>query len=95
MEIFRQPKSTKRRNRKRTEGKRKETANKLIREGGTKSQMFWKLREGVLNNKAQNTYDTISENDIRLEDSSSQLLANFYENGYQAREGKPGYREWT
>ena len=71
--------------------KTRDVANRLIQNGGTKSQMFWKLRKRIVNNKSQNTYDTITEEGTRLEEpeETREYIANYYERLYQAREGKP------
>ena len=35
--------------------------NKLIKEAGSKSGLFWKIRKQIFKQKPQNTYDTITE----------------------------------
>ena len=44
-----------------------------------------------------NTYDTITEEGVKIEDpgETKNHIADFYENLYQAREGKPEYQNWT
>ena len=68
-----------------------------MKEGGTKSQNFWKLRKRVLPAKGQTTYNTKTEDGIEIigEDETKEHIANYYENLYQAREGKPEYQNWT
>ena len=72
--------------------------NKLIQEGGIKSDRFWKIRKQILNKtKQQDDYDTITEEGKTLTESeeSKEYIASFYENLYQAREGTPEYEQWT
>ena len=78
-------------------GKTVQIANKLIEAGGTKSQLFWKMRKKITNTKTKNTYDTITEEGVKIEDpgETKNHIADFYENLYQAREGKPDYQNWT
>ncbi len=73
------------------------TANKLIQGGGTKSQLFWKIRKKVLPQKTENTYDVITEENKTIIDptESREHIANLYEDLYQARRGKPEYQQWT
>ena len=72
--------------------------NKLTREGGVKSDLFWKIRKQLINkSKKDEDYDTITEEGETLHDpeKTKEHIANFYENLYQAREGSPGYEGWT
>ena len=72
--------------------------NKLIQEGGIKSNRFWKIRKQILNKaKSQDDYDTITEEGKTLTDpgETKDYIADFYENLYQAREGTEGYVKWT
>ena len=72
--------------------------NKLIKEGGIKSNLFWKIRKQILNkSKPSEEYDTITEEGTTLTDpeESKEHIANFYENLYQAREGSKEYETWT
>ena len=73
-----------------------ETTNKLIKEGGTKSNLFWKLRKQAIGKK-NDTYETISEEGVKIEnpEAAKDHIANFYENLYQAREGKESHKLWT
>ena len=65
-------------------------ANKLIQEGGSKSNLFWKLHKRVVGKKSTNTYDMIDEEGNKIDDpeKAKEHIANFYENLYQARERK-------
>ena len=69
----------------------------LIAEGGTKSNNFWKIRKKLLNNKAHEEYDTVTEENTIIEnpEESKEHIANYFENLYQAREGEKKYEEWT
>ena len=72
--------------------------NTLVREGGIKSNLFWKIRKQLLNRaRKDDEYDTIDENGKKLTNPEEALehIASFYENLYQAREGSPGYETWT
>ena len=73
-----------------------ETTNKLIKEGGTKSNLFWKLRKQTIGKK-NDTYETISEEGVNIENPevAKDHIANFDENLYQAREGKESHKQWT
>ena len=53
------------------------------------------MRKKITNTKTKNnTYDTITEEGVTIEDpgETKNHIADFYENLYQAREGKPGQR---
>lgn len=76
--------------------KTQQIANRLIQEGGAKSSNFWKLRKQIIKKKTD-SYDTITEDGQKIEDpdQTKEHIANFYENLYQAREGKQEYANWT
>jgi hypothetical protein len=69
----------------------------LIKEGGTNSNMFWKIRRKILqcNNTLQ--YDIITEDDKKIEDpqQAKDYIANFYEKLYCAREANEENMEIT
>ena len=72
--------------------------NKLIQEGGIKSDRFWKIRKQILNkSRQQDDYDTITEEGKTLTEpeETKEYVASFYENLYQAREGTKEYEQWT
>ena len=72
--------------------------NKLINEGGVKSDLFWKIRKQILKRASkEDEYDTITEEGIHLTDpeDSKEYIANFYENLYQARACSAGHEEQT
>ena len=48
------------------------------------------MRKKIANTKTKNTYDTITEEGVKIEDpgETKNHIADFYENLYQAREGK-------
>ncbi len=69
----------------------------LSAKGGTKSNMFWKMRRKYLGGNAKTNYDTITEDGkpIRNDEEAREHIARYYEDLYQARERKPENREWT
>ena len=75
----------------------KQTADKLIREGGANSNTFWKTRKRIMNHNNQDDYDTIDENGnpIKDPDTAKEHIADYFENLYQAREGEESYEQWT
>ena len=75
----------------------KQTADKLIREGGAKSNTFWKTRKKIMNHNNNDDYETIDEhgNTIADPDTAKEHIADYFENLYQAREGEPNYEQWT
>jgi hypothetical protein len=77
--------------------KTEETMNKLIKEGGTKSQMFWKLRRRLTNPNQDLQYDAKKEHGDTIEDpeEAKEYIADYVENLYQARPGTEEYQEWT
>ena len=75
----------------------KQTADKLIREGGANSNTFWKTRKRVMNHNNHDDYYTIDENGnpIKDPDTAKDHIADYFENLYQAREGEESYEPWT
>ena len=71
--------------------------NTLIKEGGTKSNMFWKTRKKLLNSNKRDQYDTITEDDTPMSNpqDAKEHIANYFETLYQARQGEKSYEEWT
>ena len=72
--------------------------NKLVKVGGIKSDLFWKIRKRILKkSKSDEDYDTITEEGRLLTDpeETKEYISNFYENLYQAREGAAEYKTWT
>ena len=70
--------------------------NKLIREGGCKSNNFWKIRKNALRIKSTQN-DLVTEENKKIEnpDEAKKYIANYFENLYKAREGKPEYSQET
>ena len=71
---------------------------KIIKEGGIRSDSFWKIRKKILkNSNTDDSYDTITEEGVTITDpeEAKEYIAQYYENLYQAREGKEQYKEWT
>ena len=73
------------------------TMEKIIQEGGVKGNRFWKIRKNIMRTNNQYGYDLITENDREVQepDETKEYIAEYYENLYQAREGKDKYKEWT
>ena len=71
--------------------------NQIIQEGGTKSKSFWNLKKKLEGKKGNCDYNTITEDGEELQDpeTAKEYIANYYENLYQAREGRPEFEEWT
>ena len=72
--------------------------NKLVNEGGIKSDSFWKIRKQILKKATeQDDYDVITEEGTLMTDpeESKNYIASFYENLYQARNHSEGYEETT
>ena len=64
--------------------------NKFIQEGGVKSQSFWKIRKSILNPNTVEC-DLITENGEIITDGeqTKELIADYFEDLYQAREATP------
>ena len=77
----------------------RKTADKIIKEGGSKSNNFWRTRKRIMNHNKNDDYETIdeNENEKKIENPSQAKthIANYFETLYQAREGEPNYEEWT
>ena len=75
----------------------KQIMKKIIEEGGTKSNTFWKMSRKAAGKKGTSNYLTITEEGQVLEDpeKAKRYIADYYENLYQARESKPEYAKWT
>ena len=77
--------------------RRYKIANKLIREGGTRSDLFWKMRRKIIKNDSDANYDIKDEdgNVIENEEEAKEHIADYYEELYQARPGTQEYEQWT
>ena len=66
------------------------TMEKIIQEGGVKGNRFWKIRKNIMRTNNQYEHDLITENDREVQepDETKEYIAEYYENLYQAREGK-------
>ena len=71
--------------------------NRILQEGGIKSQYFWKVRRQILGSNKPLEYDVITEDGTKITDptESKTHIANYYENLYQAREASPDEIENT
>ena len=75
----------------------KTLAKRITREGGTKSQLFWKEKRKNTPKQSGDSYITLDEkgNPIKDPKDAKEHIAQFFENLYQAREGRPQFEEWT
>ena len=72
--------------------------NKLIEEGGVRSDSFWKIRKQIIKKATEHDeYDTVTEEGLQLTEpeASKEYIASFFENLYQARECHTGYEQTT
>ena len=72
-------------------------AKRISKEGGTKSQLFWKEKRKITPKQSSNSYITLNEIGHPIEDpeEAKEHIAQSFENLYHAREGRPQYAEWT
>ncbi len=77
--------------------RRNKMINTLINEGGTKSQLFWRMRKKIISKDSDASYDTKDEdgNTIKDPEQAKNHIADYYEELYQARQGDPNYENWT
>ena len=75
----------------------KTLAKRITREGGTKSQLFWKEKRKITPKQSGDSYITLDEKGNPIEDpeEAKEHIAQYFENLYQAREGRPQFEEWT
>ncbi len=68
----------------------------LISQGGTNSNLFWKIRKQLQNVKEE-LYDTVTEEGIVIKDgeNAKTYIANYFEDLYQAREGEQNQQQWS
>ena len=71
--------------------------NKIVEEGGAKSNTFWETRRRIINHNKEDNYDTKDENGNTISDPQKEKehIAKYFENLYQAREGAPSHTAWT
>ena len=79
------------------ENKSKNIIQTLIKEGGAKSNLFWKLRRKIIKKDSDANYDTKDETGktITNPEEAKEHIAKYYENLYQAREGTAEFQQWT
>ena len=77
--------------------KLKEIYGRIVKEGGTKSQYFWKIRRQILGTNKPLEYDTITEEGEKITDAqqSKTYIAEYYQNLYQAREADEDEKQNT
>ena len=70
---------------------------RIIKDGGTKSNLFWKTKREILKKEGTANYNTLDEKGTLIEDpeAAKEHIANFYENLYHARGSRPGYEDST
>ena len=75
----------------------RDLAKRISKEGGTKSQLFWKEKRRITPKQSSNSHITLNESGHPIEDpaEAKEHIAQYFENLYQAREGRPQYAEWT
>ena len=75
----------------------RELIEKIKKEGGVKSKTFWNTKKRLAGKGNGSEYTTITEEGEEITDpeASKEHIANYYENLYQARPGKPEYAKWT
>ena len=75
----------------------RDLAKIISKEGGTKSQLFWKEKRKITPKQSSNSYITLNESGHPIEDpaEAKEHISQYFENLYQAREGRPQYAEWT
>ena len=74
-----------------------EKINKITKACENNMNEFWKLRRKMLGKNDHSMYNTLSEEGDPIEDpdDAKEHIAQYFENLYQARPGKPEYEEWT
>jgi hypothetical protein len=70
--------------------------NRIIQEGGSKAQLFWKVRRKIVGNR-EIDYDHVTEDGEKITDPehSKLSIAEYYENLYQARPAEEDEKENT
>jgi len=79
---------------------KKDAENKLAemaREGGTKSNLFWKMQKEREGKNDKEDYDLITEEGIKIDnpEEAKEYIAEYFEKLYQGRKGKIEYQAWT
>ena len=71
--------------------------NQITKEGGAKSNMFWRTRSQILKHNKRDETETKDEKGTPITDpiQAKEHIANYYEELYQAREGEDSHKEWT
>ena len=69
---------------------------RIAKEGGVNSREFWRIRKQILKG-SQIEYDVITEEGEKITDpeDSKEYVAKYFEQLYQAREGRKEYEKWT
>ena len=75
----------------------KEKLEKLVKEGGIKSQSFWNIRKKIMPRKTQDKHNTVTEEGKTIinKEEAKEHIAKYYEDLYQAREAEEDYKEIT
>ncbi len=72
-------------------------SNEMAKEGRTNSNLFWKYEREEEGGREKEQYDVITEDGRVIEDAEEpkEHIANYCEQLYQGRKGKPEYSQWT
>ena len=72
-------------------------AKRITKEGGTNSQLFWKGKRKITLIQSGGSYVILDENGNTIEElkEAKEHIAQYFENLYQAREGRPMFEGWT
>jgi hypothetical protein len=73
------------------------TFEKILSEGGVKSQTFWQTRRKILGANKPPEYDTIDEDGVKIidPDKSKEHIASYFEQLYKARESDDTNQQTT
>ena len=91
------PGQTKGRNRKRTQREHTRPSQKNQQGRRNKITTFLERKKKITPKQSSNSYITLNESGHPIEDpaEAKEHIAQYFENLYQAREGRPQYAEWT
>ncbi len=65
----------------------------MTKEGGTKSNLFWKMHKGKERKDEKENYELISEDGTKIEnpEEAKEYIVKYFEKLYQGRKGKSEY----
>jgi hypothetical protein len=75
----------------------RQTVNQIIKDGGAKSNTFWRTRKMIMNHNTKEEYEIIDEqeNTINNPNKAKDHIADYFEDLYQARDGENSHKTWT